>query len=194
MGLGRCQEWPAWPSDVGDGAEFFSYSALLVSGGVDCWGYGRFGELGNGIFYNGAAPNGSRHTGGRRGYWGSRDTHRGEGVVGLGESYCALLTCGSVDCWGAGAGLGRRQPYSDSATPVAVEGVGGTGILEDVTALFGTGNEGSSARCSRLGEVECWGNGYYGELGDGTSTRQATMEAIPRSWSRVSMEPGPSRT
>jgi hypothetical protein len=27
------------------------YCALLTSGGVDCWGYGQFGELGNGEIY-----------------------------------------------------------------------------------------------------------------------------------------------
>ena len=30
-----------------------STCAVLTSGGVDCWGFGRDGELGNGIFYNG---------------------------------------------------------------------------------------------------------------------------------------------
>ncbi len=164
-GIGTLSGVASLASADGDGDEFGSYCAVLVSGDMDCWGYGRFGELGNGFFYNGAPPNGSATPVAVEGIGGTGTLTGVENVVGLGTSYCALLISGSVDCWGQG-GLGDGT-FDDSATPVAVEGVGGTGILEDVRALFGGGN---GAYCALLtsGAVDCWGDGYYGQLGDGT--------------------------
>ena len=74
---------------------------MLSSGGVDCWGYGADGELGNGIFYT-------------TGNEGSATPVEVEGVGGTGtltgvtsltsdsDGYCSLLTSGGVDCWGDG--------------------------------------------------------------------------------------------
>ncbi len=39
-------------------SDSFGYCALLNSGGVDCWGYGEDGELGNGRFYT-SSPDGA---------------------------------------------------------------------------------------------------------------------------------------
>ena len=74
------------------------------------------------------------------------------------DTYCALLTSSGVDCWGYGydGELGNGT-FSESATPVAVEGVGGAGTLTGVTSLVGDG----SGYCALLtsGEVDCWGLG-----------------------------------
>ena len=62
-------------------------------------------------------------------------------VVSDGSGYCALLTSGEVDCWGNGeyGQLGNGTFYTSSpfgsATPVVVEGVGGTGTLTGVASL-----------------------------------------------------------
>jgi alpha-tubulin suppressor-like RCC1 family protein len=143
-----------------------SYCALLTSGAVDCWGYGPDGELGNGTFYT-------------TGNYGSPTPVQVEGVGGTGiltgvtslfsgyDGYCAVLTSGAVDCWGAGqAGVLGNGSFSNSATPVAVEGVGGSGTLTGVTSLV----SGNLDYCALLtsDRVDCWGDGYYGELGDGS--------------------------
>ena len=60
-GVGTLSGVASLASDIGDGAEFFSYCALLDSGGVDCWGYGRFGELGNGSFTTVLLPTAAPH-------------------------------------------------------------------------------------------------------------------------------------
>ena len=192
-GIGTLSGVASLASADGDGDEFGSYCAVLDSGDVDCWGYGRFGELGNGFFYNGAPPNGSATPVAVEGIGGTGTLTGVENVVGLGTSYCALLTSGSVDCWGQG-GLGELGDgtFDDSATPVAVEGVGGTGILEDVRALFGGAN---GAYCALLtsGAVDCWGDGYYGELGDGTFYTTGNEASGARWLSRASAAPGPSK-
>jgi alpha-tubulin suppressor-like RCC1 family protein len=142
------------------------YCALLGSGGVDCWGYGPDGELGDGIFYT-TGNYGSAIPVEVEGIGGTGTLGGVTSVVGGDDSYCAVLTTGGTDCWGAGAagGLGNGS-FSNSATPVAVEGVGGTGTLAETASLVSE----TLGYCALLssGSVDCWGNGYYGELGNGT--------------------------
>ena len=141
-----------------------SYCALLNSGGVDCWGSGQNGELGNGSYANSTTPTPVSGVGG---------SGMLSGVVSLiggdVEAYCALLTSGEVDCWGNGfnGDLGDGQPHPlGSATPVQVEGAGGTGILSGVSSLASDGTGYCAALTS--GGADCWGYGYDGELGNGT--------------------------
>ncbi len=137
------------------------YCAILTSSGVDCWGYGADGELGNGTFSNSANPVTVEGVGGTGTLTGVAR------LVGGPGNYCALLTSGEVDCWGANnyGELGNGT-FSNSANPVAVEGVGGTGTLADVTSLVG----GAGNYCALLtsGGVDCWGYGEQGQLGNGT--------------------------
>jgi alpha-tubulin suppressor-like RCC1 family protein len=82
------------------------------------------------------------------------------------------LSSGGVDCWGYGyrgeLGDGRyyTKGHGSSAVPVQVAGVGSVGALSGAATLSSNGEEGY---CAVLisGGVDCWGWGYYGELGDG---------------------------
>ncbi len=142
-----------------------SYCAVLTSGGVDCWGSGYLGQLGDGDYYS-SGNQGSAFPVSVLGVGGSGTL---AGVVSLtsgANDYCALLTSSGLDCWGAGnlAELGDGA-YANSAVPVAVLGVGGSGTLGGVASVASDGR----GSCALLdsGGVDCWGWGYYGQLGDG---------------------------
>jgi alpha-tubulin suppressor-like RCC1 family protein len=126
------------------------------------WGYGGDGELGNGEFSDSATLVAVEGVGGTGTLTGVTS------VVIYSGGYCALLVSGGVECWGEGKSgqLGNGTFYTSgnegSATPVTVDGVGGTGTLTGVKSLV----EGD---CSLLssGGVDCWGYGYNGQLGNG---------------------------
>ena len=152
-----------------------SYCALLTTGAVDCWGYGYYGELGDGIFYD------------TNNMYGSADPVTVVGVDGNGtlggvaslvssqDSYCALLSSGGVDCWGFGyyGELGdgvftTTTVPGGSDVPVAVLGVDGSGTLGGVVSLASSGIYlGSYCALLSSGGVDCWGYGYFGQLGNG---------------------------
>ncbi len=111
------------------------YCAVLTSGGVDCWGYGAEGELGDGKFYR-SGNDGCATPVLVVGFGGAGSLSGVAGVVSDGGGYCGLLTSGGVDCWGFGyeGGLGDGTFYT-SATPVQVVGVGGAGLSRGWRAL-----------------------------------------------------------
>ncbi|MBV8463499.1 MAG: hypothetical protein JO368_09415, partial [Acidimicrobiales bacterium] len=148
-----------------------SYCVVLTSGTVDCWGYGRFGELGNGTFYttgNGGSASPVQVTG----VSGSGTLGGVASLTAAGDSYCALLTSTGADCWGYGfyGELGDGTFYTTgndgSAIPVQVVGVGGTGTLTGAASLDSDGNGYCAGLSSQA--ADCWGNGDNGQLGDGT--------------------------
>ena len=147
-----------------------SFCGVVASGGVDCWGAGSDGQLGNGTFSGGAA--GAVEGVGGIGTLTGVTSLVGDGYGSDGDSFCAVVASGGVDCWGAGSyGQLGNGTFSDSASPVAVEAVGGTGTLTGVTSVVGDGygSDGVSY-CAVLasGGVDCWGYGSHGQLGNGT--------------------------
>lgn len=90
-----------------------------------------------------------------------RSTARPRSLSVGGASSCAVLTDGTLECWGSntmdmlGDGSGLDQP-----TPVPVPGLT---EVQEVTL-------GSEHACARLldGSVWCWGNGAHGTLGNGS--------------------------
>ena len=119
----------------------YSYCALLTSGGVDCWGLGQYGQLGNGKFYTSGnqgsakpvavvSTSGSGTLSGVASLTGNQNNYGN----GNGTGSCALLTSGGVDCWGHGGGgqLGNGQSNTISAIPVAVVSTSGSGTLSGV--------------------------------------------------------------
>ncbi len=131
--------------------------ALMSVGGVRCWGYNAFGQLGDGSRADSTTP--VRVVG-----LGSAVT-----AIAAGGNYtCALMTAGGVKCWGLNSAgqLGARHTYL-SAKPVRVVGLDGRAIA--ITA----GNVQTCALMSD-GGVKCWGANNSGQLGDGTHTFSST--------------------
>ena len=132
--------------------------ALMSTGGVRCWGYNGYGQLGNGTTS------------------GTSDVP--VDVVGLtsgvsalaagGNHTCALMTAGGVKCWGHNdEGQLGNGTVTDSSVPVDV-----TGLSSGAAAV----SAGGWYSCALLtgGGLKCWGWNLYGELGNGTSTGSRT--------------------
>jgi alpha-tubulin suppressor-like RCC1 family protein len=151
--------------------------ALLSTGGVDCWGSNRYGQLGDGSTTN-------RHTPVEvEGVGGSGTLAGAIAISSEGEDACALTSGGGVDCWGYNRtfqlGHGSLAEYSD--TPAEVKGVGGSGTLSGVVAIavgIEYTNDEFACALTSTGGVDCWGDNDSGELGDGsTSTAFTPVEA-----------------
>ncbi|MDO8704147.1 MAG: Ig-like domain-containing protein [Sulfuricaulis sp.] len=133
--------------------------AALADGTVRCWGANYNGLLGNGISGRGTDSTIPVTVSG---------ISTAVAVSAGGEHSCAVLADGTVRCWGSNAqvqlGIGYATSYS--STPVAV---GGINTAASVTT-------GISYTCSVLrdGTVRCWGDNFYGQLGNGTSINSST--------------------
>jgi hypothetical protein len=149
-----------------------AFCALLTSGGVACWGNGGSGRLGNGSEADSAVPVAVKGVGGAGSLTGVAQ------LTPLTGGFCARLSSGGVDCWGANLagdlGVGPTGPnacgslaFQCSLAPTRVLGIGGVGFLGGVLDLRSNG----STVCARLisTEVACWGfSGQRGGLGNGT--------------------------
>jgi alpha-tubulin suppressor-like RCC1 family protein len=155
--------------------EVYGFCAALTSGGAVCWGLNVEGELGDNNLTGpdtcGATDNPCSTTPVTVVSTSGTGTLSGvASLTGEGETMCALLTTGGVDCWGYGPnGQVGNGDQSGSPFPAVVKGTGGTGTLAGVTSL--TGQDNGTNICARLtsGKVDCWGDNTWGELGNGTS-------------------------
>jgi len=143
--------------------------ALLADETVACWGDNTYGQLGTdaNTTYGSTTPIAVAGL---------------SGVIAIaaGEIHtCALLSGGTVECWGAdtegelGSTITTMCNGTDvcSSSPLAVPGLTG------VTAIAIGADDGNGAdhTCALLsgGAVECWGYNQYGELGIGSKTTAA---------------------
>ncbi|MCP4699402.1 MAG: hypothetical protein GY862_21530 [Gammaproteobacteria bacterium] len=128
--------------------------ALTAAGGVKCWGFNRYGQLGDGTtVWTSATP---------------VDVSGLNGVVSAitanADHTCALNASGGIKCWGFNNGgqLGDGTKIN-SNLPVDVSG------LSSGVSAVGAGYHHACALISSGGR-KCWGHNNYGQLGDGTVT------------------------
>ena len=126
--------------------------ALLSTGGVRCWGYNAYGQLGDGTTTNRTTPVNVP---------GIVDLLAGRKAVAVavGDYHsCALLNNGTVRCWGSNS-HGQRGTKLDTSLP-----------------LIGAITAGGTHTCARAGATSgalyCWGGNSYGQLGDGTTANR----------------------
>jgi len=135
-----------------------THSCAVMSGGtVQCWGDNTYGQLGNGTTTNSPTPVSVTGLGGAA----------TKVVAGYYHS-CALLSDGTVECWGGNSygELGNGSTTS-STSPVAVTGVSGA---TDISV-------GCSQNCVLMsgGTVMCWGRNDMGQVkGSGDTTSPVT--------------------
>ncbi len=134
--------------------------ALMASGGVKCWGYNPYGQLGNNSTTNSNVP---------VDVWtGAGNSTPLSGVRAIaagGYHTCALTAAGGLKCWGYN-NLGQlgNNTWTDSHIPVdVVTSTGDSTPLSGVRMMAG----GTYHTCvvTTAGGVKCWGSSSYGQLG-----------------------------
>jgi len=128
--------------------------ALLLAGGVDCWGFNVGWEEGDGAPQIRTVPT-------------TVSGISGASAIGSsGDEGCANIS-GHIECWGYGEdGQLGDGTTEDSFTPVSVSGI------TNATQVA----PGGGFACALLstGHVDCWGRNNTGQLGDGTTTGSST--------------------
>lgn len=146
--------------------------ALLATGSIMCWGVGTNGQLGNG---------------------GTAQQNTPVAVSGITNAVhisadnalhtCAVLSTGSVRCWGHSAqGQLGNGGTTQQNSPVSVTGI--TNAVRVTVRL--------SHSCAVLttGDFTCWGRGMEGQLGNGGTSQQLTPTPVVMPPSNY-VEPGP---
>ena len=133
--------------------------ALLADHTVKCWGYNGSGQLGNDTTVSSKAPVTVNIIDGT--------TVQAKAIAAGYFHTCALLADSSVKCWGHNqyGQLGNGTANNQYTTPVDVSGI----IAATKIAA------GGQRSCALLtsGQVQCWGDNSFGQLGDGTTTQSS---------------------
>lgn len=134
--------------------------AVTTAGGLKCWGYGSFGQLGFASGYSTTPGDVTNLTSGVAG-------------VSVGQFHtCAVTTAGGVKCWGKND-YGQLGDSSTTNRALPTDVVGLQAGVASVSA-------GYLHTCAVLtsGGAKCWGANATGQLGDNTTTQRLTPVSV----------------
>jgi alpha-tubulin suppressor-like RCC1 family protein len=183
-----------WPTDVTAqmSASGTNRTCAIVTFNVYCWGYNRYGQLGNGAYLG--RPSGAKDDESI----GSNSTIdsvvpvkvKQEAGVMAGKKIkkifvaqyhsCALSLDNLMFCWGYnGSGQLGTGNLTDSPVPVQVK-ISGLPDNQAITDIGGTNN----TTCAIVtGKIYCWGANGAGQLGIGVSGNRSTPTLVSTSTS-----------
>lgn len=139
----------------------FHSCALTFAGGVRCWGYNLYGQLGNGANADSNVPVTALPDGSGATLLSARGMHT-----------CAVVS-GGLKCWGRNSsGQLGNNGFGNSNIAVTTFAAG-----SGVSAVSAGGNH----TCAVVsGGVQCWGLNFYGQLGDNSTASGAVpVVALP---------------
>ena len=148
------------------------YCAVLDDASLKCWGENDLGELGYGDTSNDEnAPDRYQPT--------SETVNLGVGRTALqvtaGVNFtCALLDDNTVKCWGLGSS--GRLGYGDTNNRSAPEATATLNLGRNAVSI----TAGEYHACALLddGSAKCWGYGYNGMLGNGSTASRNTPVSV----------------
>jgi alpha-tubulin suppressor-like RCC1 family protein len=139
---------------IGISVNGYHSCALLSSGAAKCWGANFDGQLGDGVNVGGSSATAIDVDG----------INNAVGISAGSNHTCAVLSNGTVKCWGDNMSKQGGRIGLESAVPILVAGITGA-----TAVIAGTGHA-----CALIGsnDLKCWGDGTGGKLGDGVTTSQ----------------------
>lgn len=127
--------------------------ARTTAGGVKCWGYNLYGQLGDGTTTNRLSP------------VDVAGLSSGITAISVGFDHsCARTTAGGVKCWGRN----NRGQLGDGTTTNRSSPVDVSGLSSGIQTI--SMSDYHVCALTTAGGVKCWGNNQTGQLGNGTST------------------------
>lgn len=135
--------------------------ALMSTGEVRCWGSNANGQLGDGTTTSRGSP------------MTVVGLSRGVRVIAAGYFHnCAVLLAGDVTCWG----LNDAGQLGDGTTSTRLTPQNVTSLLGVVISAIALGQRHSCVLLAQ-GEVKCWGDNTFGQLGDGSVISRSSPTA-----------------
>jgi alpha-tubulin suppressor-like RCC1 family protein len=151
--------------------------ALTAVGGVKCWGWNAFGQLGDGTITQRNTP------------VDVIGLTSGVTAIAAGGSHTCALMASAVKCWGDN----RFGQLGDGSWNQSNEPVNVIGLPSGMTAIAAVGDH--TCGLTAAGGMKCWGWNDYGQLGDGTITlRNTPIDVVGLASGVIAIAAGGSHT